>query len=150
MKLFKIFKGRFAIVYSYILVYLLLAFIIRSVFYVLSISAIEFSIGTLIRIFTTGLFFDFGVAVFFIFIYALYVFLFPKRFIGGKIDKLISYFILSITFFITFFSFLGEIPFWEEFNTRYNFIAVDYLIYTYEVVENINQSYPLPLLIIGF
>ena len=28
-----------------------------------------------------------------------------------------------------------------------NFIAVDYLIYTYEVVNNIRQSYPLPLIL---
>jgi phosphoglycerol transferase MdoB-like AlkP superfamily enzyme len=41
---------------------------------------------------------------------------------------------------------LAEIPFWDEFGARFNFIAVDYLIYTYEVVENINQSYPLPLI----
>lgn len=46
-----------------------------------------------------------------------------------------------------YFSLLAEIPFWDEFGARFNFIAVDYLIYTYEVVENINQSYPLPLLI---
>ena len=26
-------------------------------------------------------------------------------------------------------------------------IAIDYLLYTYEVVENINQSYPLPVII---
>ncbi|HKL91036.1 MAG TPA: LTA synthase family protein, partial [Allomuricauda sp.] len=31
----------------------------------------------------------------------------------------------------------------------FNFIAVDYLIYTYEVVKNINESYPLPILIGG-
>lgn len=63
-------------------------------------------------------------------------------------DKLLTYFILFLTFSITIFSFLAEFPFWDEFNTRFNFIAVDYLIYTYEVVENINQSYPLPLLIL--
>lgn len=45
-----------------------------------------------------------------------------------------------------YFSLLAEIPFWDEFGVRFNFIAVDYLIYTYEVVENINQSYPLPLI----
>nr|WP_317045314.1 LTA synthase family protein [Formosa algae] len=48
---------------------------------------------------------------------------------------------------ILFFSFFGEFTFWDEFQRRFNFIAVDYLIYTYEVVKNINESYPLPLLI---
>jgi phosphoglycerol transferase MdoB-like AlkP superfamily enzyme len=47
------------------------------------------------------------------------------------------------------FSFFAEITFWLEFESRFNFIAVDYLIYTYEVINNINESYPLPLLISG-
>jgi hypothetical protein len=38
---------------------------------------------------------------------------------------------------------IGEHLFWTEFGTRFNFIAVDYLIYTREVVQNIWQSYPV-------
>jgi hypothetical protein len=38
---------------------------------------------------------------------------------------------------------VGEHLFWTEFGTRFNFIAVDYLIYTREVVQNIWQSYPI-------
>ena len=72
--------------------------------------------------------------------------IFPKFLIGSLLDKIISYFILFILLFIAVFGFLAEFPFWAEFNTRFNFIAVDYLIYTFEVVENIKQSYPLPLI----
>lgn len=39
--------------------------------------------------------------------------------------------------------------FWQEFYTRYNFIAVDYLIYTNEVIGNINESYPIIWIIAG-
>lgn len=38
---------------------------------------------------------------------------------------------------------VSELTFWEEFGTRFNFIAVDYLIYTREVIGNIQQSYPI-------
>ncbi|HNJ93779.1 MAG TPA: LTA synthase family protein, partial [Ferruginibacter sp.] len=41
----------------------------------------------------------------------------------------------------------AEIVFWDEFNVRYNFIAVDYLIYTTEVLGNIWESYNIPLII---
>ena len=34
-----------------------------------------------------------------------------------------------------------EYFFWEEFAVRYNFIAVDYLVYTSEVIGNIMESY---------
>ncbi len=41
----------------------------------------------------------------------------------------------------------AEVLFWDEFSVRFNFIAVDYLVYTQEVVGNIRESYPLePLL----
>jgi len=45
--------------------------------------------------------------------------------------------------------FLGEAEwfFWEEFGARFNFIAVDYLVYTNEVLGNIRESYPLPLVL---
>lgn len=38
---------------------------------------------------------------------------------------------------------ISEYFFWNEFGVRYNFIAVDYLVYTNEVIGNIMQSYPV-------
>jgi phosphoglycerol transferase MdoB-like AlkP superfamily enzyme len=38
---------------------------------------------------------------------------------------------------------VAEWTFWDEFQTRFNFIAVDYLVYTTEVLGNIRESYPL-------
>lgn len=38
---------------------------------------------------------------------------------------------------------LSEYFFWNEFGLRYNFIAVNYLVYTNEVIGNIMQSYPV-------
>ena len=54
---------------------------------------------------------------------------------------------------------LSEWFFWDEFSARFNFIAVDYLLYTHEVLGNIWESYPvgkllaalvLPVLLLGF
>jgi len=73
--------------------------------------------------------------------------IFPKKWNGSIVDKIITYVGFSIGVLILYFSFFGEFTFWDEFERRYNFIAVDYLIYTYEVVKNINESYPLPILI---
>lgn len=43
----------------------------------------------------------------------------------------------------------GELFFWNEFGVRYNFIAVDYLVYTSEVIGNILESYPIIPLSLG-
>lgn len=44
---------------------------------------------------------------------------------------------------------LSEATFWLEFSTRLNFIAVDYLIYTHEVIGNLRESYPVGALFAG-
>ncbi len=38
---------------------------------------------------------------------------------------------------------VSEFFFWNEFGVRYNFIAVDYLVYTNAVIGNIMESYPV-------
>jgi len=47
------------------------------------------------------------------------------------------------------FNATAEFVFWNEFNSRFNFIAVDYLVYTREVVGNIQQSYPVGRVLFG-
>lgn len=68
-----------------------------------------------------------------------------KKFSGSKIKLII------LTLFIFILSFIGfcEITFWNEFHSRFNFIAVDYLIYTNEVLANIMESYPMVPILIG-
>jgi phosphoglycerol transferase MdoB-like AlkP superfamily enzyme len=62
-------------------------------------------------------------------------------------------YILSVFYFLLVFilalSASSEWFFWQEFNTRFNFIAVDYLVYTTEVLGNIQQSYPVGLIVTG-
>ena len=58
----------------------------------------------------------------------------------------------ALAFLVTFgllFGAVSEYIFWQEFTTRFNFIAVDYLIYTSEVIGNIRESYPVPLILLG-
>lgn len=44
---------------------------------------------------------------------------------------------------------VAEWFFWDEFQVRFNFIAVDYLVFTQEVINNIRQSYPMPPIFTG-
>lgn len=50
-------------------------------------------------------------------------------------------------FFVYLFTLLfvavSEGVFWDEFSVRFNFIAVDYLVFTSEVIGNIKESYPV-------
>ena len=51
--------------------------------------------------------------------------------------------------FLILLNVLAECTFWYEFGVRYNFIAVDYLVYTNEVIGNILASYPILPMFLG-
>jgi phosphoglycerol transferase MdoB-like AlkP superfamily enzyme len=48
-----------------------------------------------------------------------------------------------IACWLLLFTSAAEYFFFDEFGTRFNFIAVDYIVYTHEVIGNIRESYPL-------
>jgi len=69
------------------------------------------------------------------------------RFFNSAFHKWSAYITYFIAIAILLFNGASEYFFWEEFGVRYNFIAVDYLVYTTEVLANIWESYPIPLLV---
>ena len=138
---------RYKLLLTFGLVFLLLSFFVRISLYIWSFQNIDFSIINLFKIFLTGFFFDLGTVSFFLLPYGLYLLILPNRFVGNKLDKSITNFAFFIGLLIFIFSTFAEFTFWEEFKTRFNFIAVDYLVYTNEVVGNINESYPIPVLL---
>jgi len=142
-------SSRFSLLKAFTLLFISLSSILRLVFLILSFSEADHGIIGLIKIFIIGLFYDIGTISFFVVTAAFYFLAMPKKIIGSLIDKISCYFGFVIGLLIIYFAFFAEITFWSEFHRRFNFIAVDYLIYTYEVVQNINESYPLPVLIGG-
>ncbi len=143
----KLFPKRLALLKAFVLLFLLISFLVRISFLIWNFDEIDKGFLNILRTLMTGMFFDLGTVSFFTLPYLLYLLLFPVKWHGSLPDKLITYFGFFLAILISYFSFFGEITFWDEFQRRYNFIAVDYLIYTYEVVQNINESYPLPILI---
>lgn len=57
--------------------------------------------------------------------------------------------LMLIYFFAIVLNAISEGVFWDEIGVRYNFIAVDYLVYTNEVIGNIMQSYPMVPILAG-
>lgn len=50
---------------------------------------------------------------------------------------------IAVCTYALLFGAAAEWLFWDEFGIRFNFIAVDYLVYTTEVIGNIRESYPM-------
>jgi phosphoglycerol transferase MdoB-like AlkP superfamily enzyme len=79
---------------------------------------------------------------------ALYLFLLPRRLAAGR-WHLRSF---ALGTWLTLFGLLylqaAEYCFFEEFDSRFNLVAVDYLLYPHEVLLNIWDTYPvLPVLL---
>lgn len=72
--------------------------------------------------------------------FALMLFL-PKQRL--KIRNILYFITLFLYVLLIVFNAVSEYFFYNEFGLRYNFIAVDYLIYTNEVIGNIIESYPV-------
>jgi hypothetical protein len=51
--------------------------------------------------------------------------------------------LLTVSLFAMLFVAVAEWLFWDEFGVRFNFIAVDYLVYSDEVLNNVLESYPI-------
>lgn len=70
-----------------------------------------------------------------------------RKFLNRPMGRFFCIFILFVYSTVFIFTAFSEYFFWDEFGSRFNFIAVDYLIYTTELMQNMVESYPLvPLL----
>lgn len=73
----------------------------------------------------------------------------PGRMFRSKLHRAVVLVLVWIGLFVGFFVSAAEWVFWHELGVRFNFVAVDYLVYTNEVVGNIWQSYPMPAILFG-
>jgi hypothetical protein len=67
----------------------------------------------------------------------------PRRIFGHPIHKTVMWLFFAVVWWTVLLAGTADFLFWEEFGVRPNFIVVDYLTYTTEVIDNIIESYPI-------
>lgn len=139
--------GRFDFILLVFSLFLILSAVTRTILLIKSIDMLDISPIELIQIYLVGAFFDFAAASYLVIPFIIYLLLIPQKFFGHIIHKYITFtFLYLLLFALVFYSF-SEWFFWDEFGVRFNFIAVDYLVYTTEVIGNIKESFPIGILI---
>lgn len=93
--------------------------------------------------FGVGFWFDLAALAFIAAPLLLATALYPDRWRGSRWSHRLYWKLGGLALAVLLFGAVSEIVFWQEFTTRFNFIAVDYLIYTNEVIGNIIESYPV-------
>jgi len=101
------------------------------------------------RIFATGLVYDLAAAGYAVLPLALYCWIVPDRAFRSRWHAPLPHLLVGCSVFALAFLAAAEWLFWDEFQSRFNFIAVDYLVYTREVLGNIWQSYPVARILAG-
>lgn len=100
-------------------------------------------------VFIVGLLYDLGFLAYAALPLGLYLLLCPPSLWQRRGHRLMLGLLLLTSLFAMLFVATAEWLFWDEFGVRFNFIAVDYLVYSDEVLNNLLESYPLGLLLSG-
>jgi phosphoglycerol transferase MdoB-like AlkP superfamily enzyme len=99
------------------------------------------------RLYLTGLVYDLSFLVYALLPLGIYLLLCPRRLWQQRWHQGLLHALVALSLFVMLFSAVAEWLFWDEFGVRFNFIAVDYLVYSDEVINNVLESYPIyPLL----
>jgi len=128
----------------------LFALIVWSLFRIFLSTALiinEVNVLDVLKALFSGLWFDLATISYIASLFLFVSICVPNRLRQSVIFKRLLWSLLFITIFLLIFELISEFIFWQEFSTRFNFIAVDYLIYTNEVIGNISESYPVALIL---
>ncbi|HYE35442.1 LTA synthase family protein [Methylocaldum sp.] len=139
----RIFSHRIGVPVILSLISLILFTGLRSVLLIQSFPDLPHETITLLVIYAQGLLYDVVVCIWAFAPLAIVLEIMPERVYHTVVHRHLMFALAAGLFFGIGFIMVAEWLFWQEFSARFNFIAVDYLIYRREVAGNISESYPL-------
>jgi phosphoglycerol transferase MdoB-like AlkP superfamily enzyme len=142
-------KNRFGILYLLSLVFLLQSLAIRMVLFVRSLPGMTLDPLVLLKMLSVGFLYDCITFTYCAIPFTLLLVLIPERAYQHRSFRFVMHGVFFAILFILLFDAVAEYVFFDEFETRFNFIAIDYLVYTREVMGNIRESYPLNKILLG-
>jgi phosphoglycerol transferase MdoB-like AlkP superfamily enzyme len=138
-------SNRMGFVFLFYFFCLALNFIIRAILVFKERSVLGAFYIDLPKIFMAGIYNDSLNFSYFLIPIALYLVFIPEKIYKSKFQIYFNHLAAFLFIGIFIFQAHAEWFFWNEFTARFNFIAVDYLVYTKEVLGNIKESYPMHL-----
>jgi len=99
--------------------------------------------GGTLSVFGIGLVYDLAFLAYAALPMGLYLLLCPPALWRRRGHRWFLQGLLTVSLYAMLFTAVAEWLFWDEFGVRFNFIAVDYLVYSDEVLNNVLESYPI-------
>jgi phosphoglycerol transferase MdoB-like AlkP superfamily enzyme len=135
--------GRFGSILAFAAVFLALETAVRLALLARAWPSLHPGPALIARVFAAGFLYDAVAASWALVPAAVLLALMPRWLLGSRPGRAAGHAVFVVAVFVVLFSAVAEWLFWSEFGSRFNFIAVDYLVYTREVTENIWESYPV-------
>lgn len=142
-------QSRSAILLLFGLVYLSTSALLRLALLASSWKLAQPSIADLGQILFVGTLYDCVFYVYFSLFFSFLLLILPHAAYKSKTYKYVTYLFAFLFLYGVYFVTVAEWLYWDEFKTRFNFIAIDYLMYSYEVTHNIHESYPVDWILTG-
>lgn len=140
-------RSRYFIVMLIFIVAMITFAVTRTVLAMLSLDQADVSIATIMEIYGIGTLYDVAFFIYALIPVCVYLWLTPNRLWQSRINRLLVHLACFAAVYGLLFIVVAEVLFWLEFQVRFNFISVDYLVYRREVTDNIAQSYPISLIL---
>lgn len=122
------FKNRYSPVLFLITLFVILSALIRFVLAIWVASDLDWKFTSIVTTFLFGFLYDISVISCFSLVFVFYLLCMPNKWRNSWLDRSVVYVLFFLFVLLFYFSFFAEITFWDEFKSRFNFIAVDYLI----------------------
>jgi len=103
----------------------------------------------LVPVAMVGLLYDLVAASYLLVPFAIVALVLPDKSWGRRSHAFVASALIVLSLFGLLSVAIAEALFWNEFSSRFNFIAVDYLIYTREALGNVRESYPVNALLMA-
>ncbi|NTV49433.1 MAG: sulfatase-like hydrolase/transferase [Geobacteraceae bacterium] len=117
--------------------------VIRILLYILTPKAAALTLTLMLKTAVVGLVFDLATLSYALLPLSIYLICVPRSFADNRWHNWLVRLFFTLFVAVLLFDGCAEYFFFDEFGTRFNFIAIDYLVYTREVIGNIRESYPL-------
>ena len=136
-------NGRYAPLYWLGLCYLLVSLLLRLVLSAVFGPTANVPFWHIPAILSLGLINDLVELLYLLVPFSLYLLIIPQRIYCSRPGRLIMATSLWLLLFGMLYLTAVQFFFFQEFDARFNLVAVDYLIYPHEVLVNIWESYPV-------
>lgn len=130
-------------------IYLGVSALTRLALFAVHVSELDVPLRDLVAVMTIGAVYDVATGFYLFALYALYLFFLPDRIYRSRSHRVFLVVATVMVLFGLLYLAPVEYFFFDEFNARFNFVAVSYLLYPHEVFVNIWQSYPVAQVLTG-